>query len=44
MTEQIKCPNCDSTMNEGDPCPECTHYDGDSDCECQYCENERSDR
>ena len=38
------CPNCDATMGEGDPCPECEHRDGDEGCECQYCEDVRTAR
>ena len=30
------CPNCDSTINEGDGCPECDHDDG-GECECAFC-------
>ena len=38
----IRCPNCESTMGAGDPCPECDHNDGDPDgCECGYCETMR---
>ena len=34
---KCRCPNCQSTMNEGDPCPECDHTDGDPLCDCQHC-------
>lgn len=35
----MRCPNCDSEMNEGDPCPECEHTDT-SDCECPACDED----
>ncbi len=35
--ERNGCPNCDATMNPGEPCPECDHDDGDLECECTYC-------
>lgn len=37
----ILCPNCESIMSEGDRCPECNHNDGDGDCDCPYCEQNR---
>lgn len=35
------CPNCSSLMNEGDPCPECDHVEGDDFCECSTCSASR---
>ena len=39
------CPNCDSTINEGDGCPECDHDDrGGCTCDhCLMCEDEEED-
>jgi hypothetical protein len=39
----IYCPNCDATMGEGEPCPECDHYDDDYHCQCLYCQSCASD-
>ena len=37
-TPQIRCPNCDAMMNEGEACPECDHTDvADADCICDFC-------
>ncbi len=30
------CPNCGATMNEGDRCPECEHYEDGSECDCAW--------
>ena len=27
-------------MSSGDPCPECTHVDGDIYCDCEACLND----
>lgn len=42
MPETVTCPNCDSQMEEGEPCPECTH-DGRGDCTCDHCLMGRAD-
>lgn len=42
LGEPIRCPNCDSLMNDGDPCPECDH-NSDGDCCCDHCIMQESD-
>lgn len=37
MLDTIVCPNCGSSMNQGDPCPECEHVD-DEACDCPACD------
>jgi hypothetical protein len=39
MNDLMHCPNCEATMNHGDPCPECDHTERGG-CSCQYCEPE----
>lgn len=39
MNYLIACPNCGATMNRGDACPECEHFDGGGCC-CEWCGEE----
>lgn len=34
----ITCPNCGSSMNSGDSCPECSHSDDGYECDCAFCQ------
>ena len=34
---ECRCPNCQSLMNAGDPCPECDHADNEPLCDCEHC-------
>jgi hypothetical protein len=36
QTGYIRCPNCESLMNQNGPCPECEHH-SDGDCTCDHC-------